>query len=116
MSQLCAATKCNRAPRGLCDCCQQNLCLQHLSEHNASLISQLNPLTDEINALGDRLRRLTIETIVGSCRRKLDTWRNDCHEKIDRLFQQKCEELDRLAEEKVKKQQTRTYSTSIESG
>ena len=58
MSQPCATPKCERISRALCDCCKQNLCLQHLTEHNALLISQLNPLTDEINALGDRLNHL----------------------------------------------------------
>jgi hypothetical protein len=105
MSQTCAVTKCNRAPRWICDCCQQTLCLQHLNEHNALLISQLNPLTDEINALGDRLKSLNIEKAVDSCRRKLEQWRDDSHQKIDRLFQQKSKELDRLVDENFKKQQ-----------
>jgi hypothetical protein len=105
MSQFCAVTKCNRASRWLCDCCQQNLCLQHLNEHNASLISQLNPLTDEINALGDRLKTLNIQKIVGSGREKLEQWRMDCHQKIDCFFEQKVKELDRLVDQKAKKQQ-----------
>jgi hypothetical protein len=105
MSQQCAVTKCNRTSRGLCDCCQQNLCLQHLSEHNASLISQLNPLTDEINALGDRLKTLNIQKAVGGCHRKLEEWRMDCHRKIDHFFERKSKELDRLFDKKVKKQQ-----------
>jgi hypothetical protein len=53
MSQLCAIPKCERTVRGLCDCCKQKLCLQHLNEHNTLLISELNPLIDEINAVGD---------------------------------------------------------------
>ena len=115
MSQPCAVTKCNRTSRGLCDCCTQHLCLQHLSEHNASLISQLNPLTDEINALGDRLKTLNIQKLVGDCRQKLEEWRMDCHQKIDRLFEQKCQELDRLIDEKVKKQQEEIVRNKIES-
>jgi hypothetical protein len=105
MSQQCAVTKCNRTSRGLCDCCQQNLCLQHLNEHNASLISQLNPLTDEINALGDRLKTLNIQKAVGGCHQKLEKWRMDCHRKIDHFFEQKSKELYRLFDEKVQKQQ-----------
>ncbi len=104
MSQPCATTKCHRISRGLCDCCMQQLCIQHLAEHNASLISQLNPLTDEINALGDRLQALNIQNLVGDCHQKLEEWRRDCHKKIDRIFGQKCEELDRLINEKVKKE------------
>jgi hypothetical protein len=105
MSQLCAATKCNRAPRWICDCCQQNLCLQHLNEHNALLISQLNPLTDEINALSDRLKSLNIEKAVSSCHQELERWRDDCYQKINRVFKQKSKELDQLIDQKVKKQQ-----------
>jgi hypothetical protein len=108
MSQPCAITKCNRASRGLCDCCKQNLCLQHLTEHNASLVAQLNPLTDEINALGDRLRTLNIQKIAGHCRQKLEQWRLDCHQKIDSFFEQKCEELDRLVHKKVGKKREET--------
>jgi polyhydroxyalkanoate synthesis regulator phasin len=105
MSQLCAATKCNRTSRAPCDCCQQSLCLQHLSEHKDLLISQLNPLADEINALGDRLKSLNIEKITSSGHKKLEQWRNDCYQKIDHLFQQKSKELDQLVDEKVKNQQ-----------
>jgi polyhydroxyalkanoate synthesis regulator phasin len=105
MSQLCAVTKCNRAPRWICDCCQQNLCLQHLNEHNALLISQLNPLTDEINALSDRLKSLNIQKPVSSCHRELERWRDDCHQMINRLFQQKSKELNQLIDKKIKKQQ-----------
>ncbi len=104
MSQPCATTKCHRISRGLCDCCMQQLCIQHLAEHNASLISQLNPLTDEINALSDRLQALNIQNLVGDCHQKLEEWRRDCHKKIDRIFEQKCQELDRLIDEKVKKE------------
>ena len=105
MSQLCAVNKCIRASRGLCDCCDQQLCIQHLSEHNAALINQLNPLTDEFNALSDRLNTLNIQNITGESRRKLEQWRDRSHQQqIDRLFEQKCEELDRIMNEKIQKQ------------
>ncbi|CAF1190236.1 unnamed protein product [Adineta steineri] len=107
MSHECAAPKCNRVFRGLCDCCQQNLCLQHLNEHNSALISQLNPLTDEINALGDRLKTIDIEEIIGDCRRKLEQWRDYCHEEIEEIFERKCHEFDQLVNEKVSQQRER---------
>jgi len=106
MSQPCATPKCERISRGLCDCCKQTLCLQHLNEHNASLISQLNPLTDEINALGDRLKSFNIHQTVSDGRQKLDKWRKDCHEKIDRFFEEKCQELDRFVVDKLDRQRT----------
>ena len=61
MSELCAITTCKRASRALCYCCQQGLCMQHLKEHNDLLLSQLNPLVDQINGLGDQLKAINIE-------------------------------------------------------
>ena len=104
MSQNCALDKCTRISRGQCDCCDQHLCIQHLSEHNAALINQLNPLTDEFNILSDRLSTLNIEKITGESRRKLEQWRDRSHQQIDRLFEQKCEEIERITNEKVQKQ------------
>ncbi|CAF3033550.1 unnamed protein product [Rotaria sp. Silwood2] len=104
MSQPCLIENCVRKSRGLCDCCQQNLCLQHLNEHNESLIFQLNPLADEINALGNRLKTLDIHKIIDNSRQKLEQWRQDCYKKIDCFFEQKCQELDQLINEKVDQQ------------
>ncbi|CAF4841921.1 unnamed protein product, partial [Rotaria sp. Silwood1] len=117
MSQTCSIEKCMRTLRGFCDCCQQYLCLQHLNEHNASLVSQLNPLNDEINVLGDRLKTLNIHKAVADSRQKLDEWRQDCYKKIDCLFEQKCQELDQLVEEKIRQQReelNRIYSKITE--
>jgi hypothetical protein len=58
-----------------------------LHAHNGILVSKLNPLSDEINALGDRLNRMNIQ-------QTLDKWRLDCHKKIDYFFEQKCQELE----------------------
>ncbi|CAF4916110.1 unnamed protein product, partial [Rotaria sp. Silwood1] len=104
MSQSCSIQKCVRTSRGLCDCCQQNLCLQHLNEHNSLLITQLNPLTDEINTLEDRLKTLNIQNTISNSRRKLEEWRKDCYKKIDSIFEQKCQELDQLIEENIRQQ------------
>ncbi len=101
MSQRCATRKCERTSRAPCDCCKQNLCLQHLYEHNTSLVSQLNPLTGEINALGDRLNRLNLRETARDCRKKLEEWRLDCHQKIDSFYERKCQELDHLVAIKV---------------
>jgi len=105
MSQSCGTPKCEHISRGLCDCCQNNLCLQHLTEHNALLISQLNLLTDEINALGDRLNSFNIHEAVINGRQKLEEWRKDCHEKVDHFFEKKRQKLDRLIAKKLDKQQ-----------
>ena len=73
-------------------------------EHNATLVSQLNPLTDEINTLGDRLNRLNIQQTLDDCREKLEAWRLNCHQKIDHLFEKRCQELDLLVTRKVDEQ------------
>ncbi|CAF1102270.1 unnamed protein product [Rotaria sordida] len=104
MSSLCSIERCTRTSRGLCDCCQQNLCLQHLNEHNALLTVQLNPLTDEINVLRDRLKTLNIQKTIADSRQKLEQWRQNCYKKIDYFFEQKCQELDQLVNEKVSQQ------------
>lgn len=96
--------KCTRGSRGLCDCCQQQLCLQHLTAHNESLINQLNPITDESNTIGGRLKDLDIQQILGKSRRKLEQWRVECYQQIDLLFEQKCEELNSLVDQKIEKQ------------
>ncbi|CAF3364799.1 unnamed protein product [Rotaria socialis] len=104
MSHSCAVLQCERKFRALCDCCKQNLCLQHLTEHNMILVSQLNPLTNEIKALGERLESLKLHDIVRNGHQKLKQWQQDCHEKIDHLFEKKYQELDRLVTEKLDQQ------------
>ncbi|CAF2052940.1 unnamed protein product [Rotaria magnacalcarata] len=113
MSQLCSINKCIRASRGLCDCCQKNLCLQHLNEHNALLVAELNPFTDEINQLGDRLKTLIIEQTTSNSRRKLQQWRDDCHKKINCLFENKCQELDQIINEKIEQHRKQLNEISL---
>ncbi|CAF4862465.1 unnamed protein product [Rotaria socialis] len=72
MSQSCSIHQCTRISRRLCDCYQQNLCLQHINEHNTVLISQHNPLVGEINTIGDRLKALNIQKTMEYSRQKLE--------------------------------------------
>ena len=116
MSQACAISKCERTSRALCDCCLQNLCLQHLNEHNTALLAQLNPLTDEINTLGDRLNRIDLHESGSNCRQKLEQWRLDSHQKIDRLFEKKCQELDSLISRKIDKQKQKVLEIHTQLG
>ncbi|CAF2455461.1 unnamed protein product [Rotaria sp. Silwood2] len=104
MSQSCSIEKCTRTSHWLCDCCWDNLYLQHLNEHNELFISQLNPLIDEINMLENRLKSLNIQKTIGNSRQKLEERCQDCCKKIDCLFEQKCQELDQLVHEKVDQQ------------
>ncbi|CAF2131285.1 unnamed protein product [Rotaria magnacalcarata] len=73
-------------------------------EHDLSLNSQLNPLSDEINALGERLKSIKFENAIGDSHEKLEKWRVDCHKTIDYFFDRKCQELDRCIAKKMEKQ------------
>jgi hypothetical protein len=105
MSQTCAITPCNRTSRALCHCCQQNVCIVHLNEHNDILNSRLNPLVDIMNTLGSRIQSIDIRKTFGNCRQKLEQWRLESHKKIDEFFEQKCQELDQIIVEKLNEQQ-----------
>jgi hypothetical protein len=104
MSQPCAIQDCKRASRALCHCCNQNLCRDHFNKHDDLLNSQLNPLTDEINTLADRLTAINVDRITNDSRQKLNQWRIDCHKKIDEFYEEKCKELDRYVNESVNQQ------------
>jgi hypothetical protein len=104
MSQTCAITPCNRTSRALCLCCQQNVCIVHLNEHNDILNSQLNPLINIITTLRSRIQTRDLPKTFGNCRQKLEQWRLESHKKIDQFFEQKCQELDHLISEKVNEQ------------
>ncbi|CAF1169022.1 unnamed protein product [Rotaria sordida] len=104
MAQPCMIATCRRVSQTLCYGCQQNFCRDHIIEHDLSLNSQLNPLSDEINALGERLKSVNLENAIGNSRKKLEQWRIDCHKTIDDFFEQKCHELDRCIRKKMEKQ------------
>jgi len=104
MSQPCVIASCKRASRTLCYGCNQNFCREHMAEHDLVLNSQLNPLSDEINALGERLKSINLENSIGDSHQKLEQWRIDCHNKIDEFFEQKCRELNRSFSKRMEKQ------------
>jgi hypothetical protein len=104
MSQLCTIEMCKRISRTLCYGCNQNFCHEHISEHDLLLNSQLNPLSDEINALGERLKSINLENAIGESHQKLEEWRVDCHKIIDYFFEQKCHELDQCIAKRMEKQ------------
>ena len=111
MSQPCAIATCKRVSRTLCYGCNQNFCREHMVEHDLSLNSQLNPLSDEINALGERLKSINLENTIGDSHQKLEQWRLESHKKIDQFYEQKCQELDQLISEKINEQQEKLLKT-----
>lgn len=105
MSHRCAIAPCPRSARALCHCCQQDLCLIHLNEHNDLVNQQLNPIVDTLELLRKRLRTINVSKTVDHCRQKLESWRVESHQRIEQFFNQKCEEIDRLINEKLDEEQ-----------
>ncbi|CAF0954145.1 unnamed protein product [Adineta steineri] len=84
MSQPCAIKTYKRTSRTFCRCCcNQNICRDHFVEHDDLLNSHLNPLTDEINALSDRLAAISLDNITDDSCEKLNQWRINYHKIID---------------------------------
>lgn len=104
MSQSCKIAKCSRIASSLCTCCQKQICKIHFDEHYEVLISQLQPITNELTTLNDNLKSFDINKTTAESREKLEQWRLECHQEIDRLFQRKCQELDQCIIQKISKQ------------
>lgn len=103
MSQPCAVDKCGRSSRALCHCCQQNLCRDHLIEHDDLLNSRLNPIADEVNQLNDKLNHLDINNLLVNAHEQLEKWRQEGYRKIDEFVNEKQRVLHESISSKVTK-------------
>lgn len=104
MSPTCTIIGCKRTACALCHCCQQDICLIHLNEHQDKLISELNPFVDQINILENRINTLDIKNMIGDVREQLELWRIDCYKKIDEFIEKKYQQLTEYANKKIDKQ------------
>lgn len=104
MSPTCTIIECKRTACALCHCCQQDICLYHLNEHQDQIISQLNPFVDQINILENRINALNIENMIGNVREKLELWRLDCYKKIDNFIEEKYHQVTEYANQRIDKQ------------
>ena len=104
MPPPCAIKTCKRRSRGVCHCCNKNLCPDHWKEHDDAHNFQLNPFVDQINTLGEQLLALNVDELISNGYQKLDKWRDDCYMTINDFHQQKCEELKQRCHQKVDKQ------------
>ncbi|CAF1350801.1 unnamed protein product [Adineta steineri] len=96
MAQLCVIDGCKYTSRVLCHCCNKDLCLEHLKQHNELINAQLNALADDINTLIAQLITLNIEDMALNHREKLDQWRKNSFMIINQLYEKKCEEIEKL--------------------
>ncbi|CAF3457359.1 unnamed protein product [Rotaria socialis] len=91
MSHPCAVANCQRSSRALCHCCQQNICRDHLIEHDDLLNSRLNPIVDEINQLNDRLNHINLKDALVDTHEQLENWRRKSYRAIDEFInEQSC--------------------------
>ena len=114
MSQTCANNPCSRPARALCYCCQQNLCMSHLIEHNNRLNDRLNPLVDMIKMLDERMSMMDVSKIFLNYREQLEQWRGESHQKIEEMFERKCEELNGILLEKFHEQREKIHAVQFQ--
>ncbi|CAF3537233.1 unnamed protein product [Rotaria socialis] len=104
MPSMCTITKCNGNSYAKCDCCQQIVCLFHLKEHRDLLISQLNPLINQITVLENRVNAFKAENMIVNACKTLEQWRIDCYKKIDKFIEEKSQQLTAYVNSKIDKQ------------
>jgi Mg2+ and Co2+ transporter CorA len=110
----CELTDCNRGASTRCYCCDKSICTRHFTEHIEAVRAQVDPLENEINAMADKIRDLTIEKFTEGPLEKLYQWKNDMHQLIDEIFVTKSKEIEEVVERnnikftEYKKQQLET--------
>lgn len=101
MSRPCAILECKRVSRALCYCCQQNLCRDHLNEHDDLLNSRLNPIADEVNILKDRINNIDRRTIFSNLQEQLNQWRTEAHRRVDSFYDEKRNQINTIIDAKL---------------
>jgi hypothetical protein len=104
MSHPCDIPSCKRTSRALCHCCNQNLCRDHLNEHDDVLNNQLTPFADEINQLNERLNHINVENLVEYAYQQLEQWKIDAYTKIEKYCEEKRCKLNQYINIKVSEQ------------
>lgn len=119
MPQSCKILKCPRVSSALCNCCEKQLCNIHMDEHYQVLVSQLQPIINDMDTLDNDLKVFDRHKTIAESLEKLEQWRLESYQIINHLFEEKCEELKRCIEKKISKQtekieQARARLTQIE--
>lgn len=88
---LCVIDKCELVSLALCQCCKQDLCIDHLNEHAQQRNKNLLPLMDRINLLTARF-----EEFVQSEKspvKQLKIWREQAYKVVNEFYEKKSREL-----------------------
>ncbi|CAF1153120.1 unnamed protein product [Rotaria sordida] len=118
MSQLCAIPTCKYKSSTLCSCCNKNICIEHVKEHNDLRKSELKSLNDETITLNDQFKTFDIDKLIKDSCEILDKWKDDCHKIINCYYEQKFQELERFLTQKIdqyRKEIDQIQSTIIDS-
>ncbi|CAF4276982.1 unnamed protein product [Adineta steineri] len=102
-ARFCFINECKRSWRSLCFCCQHNLCLDHLVEHENLIHAQIPLITDQINSLSHLLDDDIV--IQPSCFIDLNQWRENALRTIEQLYEGKRQQLEDLIQRRRNKQQ-----------
>jgi hypothetical protein len=105
MSQLCSVPICKSKSTILCYCCNKNVCIDHLKEHNDLIKCELKYFNDEIFNLNDQLKIFDTNQLIEDGREKLHLWKDNCYKIIDCYYEQKCEELKQFCTQKFHRNQ-----------
>lgn len=104
LSGKCSIDECGHKLRSICKCCKEELCYQHLWQHNELLMSQLNLLKEDIHQINHKLQSISIQQSIFSVREQLKQWRIDCYTAIDTLCEKRCREFNEFLNLNVLKQ------------
>ncbi|CAF3736134.1 unnamed protein product [Rotaria magnacalcarata] len=87
----CVVEKCELASLALCQCCRQNLCIDHLNEHASQRNDKLLPFIDKINCLLNRFS--TFYDGEHSGLKQLDEWKQAAYKIVDDFYEKKRREI-----------------------
>ncbi|UJR34191.1 hypothetical protein I4U23_021597 [Adineta vaga] len=104
MSQLCVISMCKFKSSTICSCCNKNLCIDHLKEHDELIRIRLECLNNEMKNLIEEIQTINMEKLIEINREKLYQWKENCYEIIENYYEEKCNELQRFCYEKFEQQ------------
>lgn len=96
VKQICQMYGCHLAASTRCFCCNKNVCTRHFTEHIDAIKGQIDPLTNEINTMVEKIQGLTIEQITEASFAELQQWRIMMHQSVDEIFLTKTKEIEDL--------------------
>ena len=87
MSAPCTVDKCELVSLALCQCCKQDLCIDHLNDHANRRNENLFPFVEKINSLVSRFGQVCDGE--QSYLKQLDQWRHSAYATIDHFCEKK---------------------------